>query len=120
MAEEIKKEETAEPAQPEQETTKKEEKSEKEAPKKEKKSKKESETEKLKTELEKKNDILLRTAAEFDNYKKRTEREKASIAEYARAGIIKQLLPIIDNIERAAAADRESPDYLKGIEMIIK
>lgn len=120
MAEEIKKEETAEPAQPEQETTKKQEKSEKEAPKKEKKSKKESETEKLKTELEKKNDILLRTAAEFDNYKKRTEREKASIAEYARAGIIKQLLPIIDNIERAAAADRESPDYLKGIEMIIK
>ena len=62
----------------------------------------------------------MRTAAEFDNYKKRTEREKSGIAEYARAGIIKQLLPIIDNIERAAAADKESPDYLKGIEMIIK
>ncbi len=90
------------------------------APKKEKKSKKDAEIEKLKEELEKKNDILLRTAAEFDNYKKRTERERAGIAEYARAGIIKKLLPIIDNIERAAVADKESPEYLKGIELIVK
>ena len=90
------------------------------APKKEKKSKKDAEIEKLKEELEKKNDILLRTAAEFDNYKKRTERERAGVAEYARAGIIKKLLPIIDNIERAAGADKESPEYLKGIELIVK
>ena len=90
------------------------------APKKEKKSKKDTEIEKLKEELEKKNDILLRTAAEFDNYKKRTERERAGVAEYARAGIIKKLLPIIDNIERAAGADKESPEYLKGIELIVK
>ena len=90
------------------------------APKKEKKSKKDAEIEKLKEELEKKNDILLRTSAEFDNYRKRTERERACIAEYARAGIIKKLLPIIDNIERAAGADKESPEYLKGIELIVK
>ncbi len=89
-------------------------------PKKEKKSKKDSEIEKLKAELEQKNDVLLRTAAEFDNYKKRTEREKSGVAEYARAGIIKQLLPILDNIDRAAGADRESPDYIKGIELIVK
>lgn len=91
-----------------------------EAPKKEKKPKKSSEAEKLKAELEKKDDLLLRTAAEFDNFKKRTERERAGVAEYARAGIVKKLLPIIDNIERAAAADRESPEYLKGIELIVK
>ena len=97
-----------------------EEKSEEKTAKKEKKSKKEAELEKLKAELDKKNDILLRTAAEFDNYKKRTEREKSGVAEYARAGIIKQLLPILDNIDRAAQADRESPDYIKGIELIIK
>ena len=90
------------------------------AAKKEKKSKKDSEIEKLKSELDKKNDILLRTAAEFDNYKKRTEREKSGVAEYARAGIIKQLLPILDNIDRAAGADKESPDYIKGIELIVK
>lgn len=89
-------------------------------PKKEKKSKKDSEIERLKAELEQKNDVLLRTAAEFDNYKKRTEREKSGVAEYARAGIIKQLLPILDNIDRAAGADRESPDYIKGIELIVK
>ncbi len=90
------------------------------ATKKEKKSKKDSELEKLKAELDKQNDILLRTAAEFDNFKKRTEREKAGIAEYAKAGIMKQLLPIIDNIDRAAMADKASPDYIKGIEMIVK
>ena len=96
------------------------EKTEEKTAKKEKKSKKDSEIEKLKAELDKKNDVLLRTAAEFDNYKKRTEREKAGVAEYARAGIIKQLLPILDNIDRAAGADKESPDYIKGIELIVK
>jgi len=88
--------------------------------KEKKKSKKDSEIDALKTELATKNDQLMRTAAEFDNYKKRTEREKASVAEFAKAGLIKQLLPILDNIDRAAAADKESADYIKGIEMIVK
>ena len=100
--------------------TKADEAPQEKAAKKEKKSKKDSEIEKLKAELDKKNDILLRTAAEFDNYKKRTEREKSGVAEYARASIIKQLLPILDNIDRAAGADKESPDYIKGIELIVK
>lgn len=92
-----------------------------ETPKKEKKkTKKDAELEALKAELETKNDQLMRTAAEFDNFKKRTEREKASVAEFAKAGLIKQLLPILDNIDRAAAADKESADYIKGIEMIVK
>ena len=90
------------------------------AEKKEKKSKKDSEIEKLKAELENKNDLLLRTAAEFDNFKKRTERERASVAEYAKANIIKQLLPILDNIDRAAGAEKDTPEYIKGIEMIVK
>ena len=91
------------------------------SPKKEKKkSKKETELESLKTQLEEKSDLLFRTAAEFDNYKKRTEREKASVAEYAKAGIIKKLLPILDNVDRAAAADKETADYIKGVELIIK
>ena len=62
----------------------------------------------------------MRTAAEFDNFKKRTEREKASVAEFAKAGLIKQLLPILDNIDRAACADKSSADYIKGIELIVK
>ncbi len=85
-----------------------------------KKNKKDLEIESLKQELEQKNDLLLRTAAEFDNFKKRTEREKTTVAEFAKAGLIKQLLPILDNIDRAAATDKQNPDYIKGIEMIVK
>ena len=85
-----------------------------------KKNKKDLEIENLKAELEQKNDLLLRTAAEFDNFKKRTEREKASVAEFAKAGLIKQLLPILDNIDRASQVEKDTPDYIKGIEMIVK
>ena len=89
--------------------------------KKEKKAKKDAELEKVKAELESKNDLLLRTAAEFDNFKKRTERERSGIAEFAKANVIKELLPILDNIDRAALLeDKTSPDYIKGIEMIVK
>jgi len=92
-----------------------------ETPKKEKKkTKKDVELETLRAELRTKNDQLMRTAAEFDNFKKRTERERASVAEFAKASLIKQLLPILDNIDRAATADKESADYIKGIEMIVK
>lgn len=85
-----------------------------------KKNKKDIEIENLKAELEAKNDLLLRTAAEFDNFKKRTEREKLTVAEFAKAGLIKQLLPILDNIDRAALSQKGSEDYIKGIEMIVK
>ncbi len=85
-----------------------------------KKSKKETEIELLKSEVEKNKDLLLRTAAEFDNYKKRTEREKAMVAEFARAGFVKEILPILDNIERASATEKDTPEYIKGIEMIVK
>jgi len=102
------------------------EEAEKEAPKteekkeKKKQNKKDGEIESLKAELEAKTDLLARTAAEFDNYKKRTEREKTGVAEFAKASVMKKLLPIIDNIERANGADKESTDYIKGIEMIVK
>lgn len=79
-----------------------------------------TELEALKAELEKQKDLLLRTAAEFDNYKKRTEREKTMTAEYAKAALIKTLLPVIDNANRANDADCESPDYAKGAQLIIK
>lgn len=102
------------------EETKKTETSEQKTEKKERKSKAQAEIENLKAELESQNDLLLRTAAEFDNFKKRTERERMSIAEYAKANVIKELLPILDNIDRAAIADKETPEYIKGIEMIVK
>ena len=99
------------------------------APESEKKEKKKSkkdaqiealQIEALQTELEAKNDQFMRTVAEFANFKDRTEREKASIAEITKAGLIKQLLPILDNIDRAASYEAGSAEYIKGIEMIVK
>jgi molecular chaperone GrpE len=67
-------------------------------------------------------DRLLRTAAEFDNYRKRMDRERRDLAEYAAADILKDLLPILDNFERAlqAPATPESDPLRKGIELIHK
>jgi molecular chaperone GrpE len=65
-------------------------------------------------------DRLLRTAAEFDNYRKRVERERRELAESAGADILSDLLPIIDNFERAL----QTPDageiepFRKGLELI--
>ncbi len=91
-----------------------------EKPKKPKKNKKDEEIEALKEKLNAEHDLLLRTAAEFDNFKKRTERERIQTAEYSKALILKKLLPIIDNIDRAALVESGNPEYIKGIELIIK
>ena len=91
-----------------------------EKPKKAKKNKKDEEIEALKEKLNAEHDLLLRTAAEFDNFKKRTERERIQTGEYSKALILKKLLPIIDNIDRAALVESGSPEYIKGIELIIK
>ena len=85
-----------------------------------KKAKTNAEVEKLKVELEEQKGLLMRTAAEFDNFKKRTEREKIKTAEYSKANILKQLLPVIDNAGRALAVDPSSGDYAKGVELIVK
>ena len=90
-----------------------------EAPKA-KRTRKNAELEKVKAELETTKDMLLRTAAEFDNYKKRTEREKLSTAEYAKVSVMKTLLPILDNADRAAEFEPGTEQYNKGIEMIVK
>jgi molecular chaperone GrpE len=65
-------------------------------------------------------DRLLRTAAEFDNYRKRIERERRDLSEFAAADVLLELLPILDNFERAlgAPAPPEAETFRKGIEMI--
>ncbi|MBR2043635.1 MAG: nucleotide exchange factor GrpE [Clostridia bacterium] len=88
--------------------------------KKAKKAKKDEKLEKLENELNKTKDLLKRTAAEFDNFKKRTERERLSVAEYAKASMFKEFLSVLDNAGRAVAADASGEDYCKGLEMIIK
>src|SRR5688572_24878836 len=68
-------------------------------------------------------DRLLRTTAEFDNYRKRTDRERRDQAEYAAADIVRDLLPVLDDMERALAVpvDGASPQvasYRNGIDLI--
>jgi molecular chaperone GrpE len=64
---------------------------------------------------------LLRTAAEFDNYRKRVDRERRELAEYAAADVLTELLPIVDNLERALQAPAGGEDaFRKGVELIHK
>jgi molecular chaperone GrpE len=67
-------------------------------------------------------DRLLRTAAEFDNYRKRVDRERRELSEYAGADILSDLLPIVDDLERAlqAAPGGEAESYRRGVELIHK
>ncbi len=87
--------------------------------KKEKKKEKLSETDKLKAELKDKEDQYLRLYAEYDNFRKRSQKEKSDIYSSSRADVISDLLPILDNFDRAAAnAEADFDGYKKGIELI--
>lgn len=78
------------------------------------------ENEKLKEELDGTKDRLLRLTAEYDNYRKRTVKEKEGIYSDAYVDVLKEIIPIIDNLERAIAADGSIDDLKKGIEMTMK
>jgi len=62
-------------------------------------------------------DRLLRMTAEFDNYRKRVERERRELSEAAAADLIRDILPIIDDLERAMAAAPPGDVLLKGVEL---
>jgi molecular chaperone GrpE len=68
-----------------------------------------------KAELE---ELLRRRQAEFDNFRRRTERERADVVQYAGMETVKAILPIVDDFERALQADASCKDYAKGIELI--
>ena len=75
---------------------------------------------KLQEELDATKDSLLRLRAEYDNYRKRTIKEKEGIYSDAYVDVIKEILPVIDNLERAIAADGSLEDLKKGVEMTMK
>ncbi|MGE0446215.1 MAG: nucleotide exchange factor GrpE [Vicinamibacterales bacterium] len=77
-------------------------------------------TEALQREKNALQDRLLRTAAEFDNYRKRMERERADFVAFAAADILGELLPIVDSFERAlqAPAPPEAEAFRTGAELI--
>jgi molecular chaperone GrpE len=76
----------------------------------------------LRREKDALHDRLLRTAAEFDNYRKRVDRDRREQAEAAMADALADLLPIMDNLERAlqAPAGQDVDAYRKGVELIHK
>ena len=78
------------------------------------------ENKKLSNELEALKDRLLRLTAEYDNYRKRTAKEKEGIYTDACTDVLKEVLPVADNLERALAVDGNVEDLKKGVEMTIK
>ena len=64
-------------------------------------------------------DKYLRLAAEYDNYRKRTQKEKEASWANAKAETIKELLPVYDNLARALQQKTEDEAYAKGVEMIM-
>ena len=113
-------------AQVEQETAQDEEKAEKKAKKKKEKGitftrEQVEQMELAVKQLETTKDQFTRLSAEYDNYRKRTTKEKDNIYQDAKADTVKAFLDVYDNLERAAAApgDEESP-HKKGLEMIFQ
>ena len=66
------------------------------------------------------NERYLRLMADFQNFKRRTEKEKGDIYAFANEKIIGELLNVIDNFERAMASGNAEDNFYKGMEMILK
>lgn len=65
-------------------------------------------------------DRLVRTLADFDNFRKRSEREKETIHRFALFDVLKDFLGVSDNLERALAASGNADDLKQGVEMIVR
>ena len=72
----------------------------------------------LQQELDETKDRLMRTLAEYDNFRKRTQKEREGLFPEAEAGVLAKFLPFMDNFERAMQAECADPDFKKGMEMI--
>lgn len=80
--------------------------------------KKEKET--LKIQLEETEDRLKRVAAEFDNYKKRSNKEKQDLYSSIMGDVVSAFLPVIDNLEKAVESKTEDESYKQGVELVLK
>ncbi len=85
--------------------------------------KKDKKTEKLEEKLAEYEDLRVRQLAEFENFRKRSEKEKAQMFEIGAKTVIEKLLPVIDNFERGLAAvteeEKETP-FAQGVELVYK
>ncbi|MFC7681480.1 nucleotide exchange factor GrpE [Paenibacillus sp. GCM10028914] len=82
-----------------------------------------AELESLKNEISEQQQRTLRVQADYDNFRRRTLKEKEELAKYASSKLITELLPVIDNFERALASSEENPEFesfSKGVSMIFR
>jgi molecular chaperone GrpE len=82
----------------------------------------ESEIERLQKEASAMRDLAQRKQAEFENYRKRMERERSDLSRYAGAEVVREILPVVDNLERALrAAPGSSDDQIRdGVAIILR
>lgn len=73
-----------------------------------------------KVQIDETEDRLKRVAAEFDNYKKRSSKERDGLYNSLIADIVSNFLPILDNLEKAVEAETKDEEYKKGIELVLK
>ena len=83
------------------------------------KEKKEEKKPDLKAEMDTLNDKYLRICAEYDNFRKRSQKEKDSLYGDVKAETLKKFLPVYDNLVRALAQSTEDEAYRRGVEMIM-
>jgi len=74
----------------------------------------------LQQEVDHLRDRLLRTLADFDNFRKRVERERADDRKYATVELLREIVGVVDNFERALAAEGDQDDLKQGVEMILR
>ena len=72
----------------------------------------------LKTERDELKELLLRRQAEFDNFRKRSEREKSDFYQYAGMEVVRELLPVLDDFDRARKVETADAEYARGVDMI--
>jgi molecular chaperone GrpE len=77
-----------------------------------------AERDNLRTERDELKELLLRRQAEFDNFRKRSEREKSDFSQYAGMEVVRELLPVLDDFERALTTECGNAEYAKGVAMI--
>lgn len=73
-----------------------------------------------KQELEEMTDRYKRLMAEFDNFKKRSSKEREMLYTSLKSDIVTAILPVVDNLEKAAATQTEDENYKQGVEMVHK
>ena len=117
-AEEVKEEQTA-PAEETKEETETEEQTAPAEPAAEEKPEETKPAKDPAAELAAMNDKYLRLMAEYDNYRKRSQKEKDALYGDIKANTLKSFLPVYDNLVRALAQQTEDEAYKKGVEMIM-